>query len=144
MKSSTHGLLSVAILVLLLALSYLLDRYVLAAAARTSELMDSSWLWAKTISRLTISTLLLGCAAFVLSPPRPIRTVGLVYLFTGVILTFTALPSVGALSVFVPFAAEWIVFDRSGIALPTTAAFLTVIGVAAFVRRYVPIPATKA
>lgn len=141
-KPANHNLLSVIFLALLLIAAYYLDRLVSFAATRTEFHVDTSWLlmgtswaWAKIISRLTISILIFGCAAFVLYPRKPSRAVATIYLLAGIYLTFLPLPWVAA-TMGAPI--EWYTFQIRAIAIPSTAPFLMVIGVAAWFRRHIP------
>lgn len=134
MKSSVHTFLSLVGLALLIALSCGLDTWVNAAANRMEINHDTSWAWAKILSRLTISSLLLGCAAFVLRPSHPNRVVAIVYLSVGVFLTALAHPLVSA-CVTLATSAEWYLFQVRAISLPTTGAFVAAIGMASLLRR---------
>jgi hypothetical protein len=130
-KTAIHTWLSVAFLVVIGLASYALDVLVLAGAQRTAWSIDMSWVWAQLAARLVISALVLMCATFVLFPPRPSRVVAVLYLLVGAYFTLLPVPYFGAL-----FRFETWTTSPTRVALPIAAAFLVVIGIAAFFRPY--------
>ena len=123
---------SILLLVGMLICCWTLDRLVDAGATRTETYMDQSWAWTKVFSRLFIVALGLVCAGFVLRPARPSRLVAAAYVFSGALVTMFEFPNL-----LIRFGERWLLALQFAVALPLGAAFLIIIGIAAFARPYV-------
>lgn len=138
MKPSAHTVVAGAFLPVVIVVAYALDHFVFAAAERTSQSMDTSWAWSKIGARFLISTVLVVCAAFVLSRPRPSRMVAALYLLVGGYFMLQEIPYFAA-----RFGVDVRLISGLRVALPIAAAFLPAIGLAALCRPYAVLRETK-